>query len=213
MSMFDLPLPLHEFIGSGDDPRSVLDNRFSFLLEGLTASLWLSEPERDRRASCDLFEADQLAADVSLGPFAARCDEDRYRMMASARWRHDLLSDERSRAALLGLLDPIEVAEIEVEADQMLRPAPLEASASTGQQCDSCGAHVPEGERMLTFEVRYEPTAPDSSTESMLDSMPESARDVYEWLNKGLDDVRTEERLMATGWYWCTQCVLAELAD
>jgi hypothetical protein len=186
----ELPLPLAEFIAAGGDPRAVLGDRFEvLLLDELIRSMHLTDDERARQAARHLWHADQLAANVHDGsPFQPRDDDDRAEQLAASRWVHDLMADERARSALLGILDPLDAAGVEVVADQMLRPAPLAAHTSTGQRCESCGAYVEPGERMLTFELRYEPTT-----------------------GQPMDDLRTEEALMATAWKWCAGCVLDRL--
>jgi hypothetical protein len=209
--MIALPEALADFIATGGDPRSALGRHWCSLTEALEASLWLNERDRTARAMNDLSEARRLAAGepgICGDRLTGEVLDARIR---ASRWCHDVLMDERSRDALFAVLDPVEAAAIEVAADQAARPAPLLSHTSTGEQCESCAGWIAAGERMLTFELRYEATTSDVPPGPPILDMVEN-RDQREWLAGGLADLRIENELMNTAWHWCAECVTQALS-
>lgn len=200
--MFDLPLPLDEFLAGGGDLRSVLGTRYQHLLDDLVESLSCTADERERRAASAFQSAEMCARGQSTMPGVQMSESTLRELCALWRWEHDLMSDAVARQALFNVLDPIEIAEVEVAADQLLRPAPLIGHVSTGERCESCGTVIIAGERMLTFEVRYEPRATEVVGAELF------GRELYEQMADG----RTEEQITSTAWKWCRGCVSTAMA-
>lgn len=154
----ELPRPLHEHITAGGDPRSDLGPGFLELLDSLVDSLHLEGHDRARLADREMADAFEHASCHDLVPRATPLSVEAHRRhMYRARWAHDVLVDERSRDALLALLDRVEVAQVDIYVDHARRPAPLVGHTSTGEPCQSCGRHLHPGARMLSFELQGDP--------------------------------------------------------
>jgi integrase/recombinase XerC len=164
MTVIDIPEPLHEFIANGGDPREILGDGFSDLIAALVNAGWLTAEQCEQRAAVEMWSAIEYANGREVVPFGTpplRSVEHLRALVALDRWSHDILTDDRSRAAMLAILDRFELEMYETDLDHARRPAPLGPHTSSGQSCDSCGEHVDAGAPMLTFEVQGDPHPDD----------------------------------------------------
>ena len=201
---FELPPSLVEWIGAGRHPSELLGARWRVhLLDDLIALDWLTPDERQTQARKEMSWAEYLASGASSPDTALyRTLEARQHAARSSRWTHDLLADPAAPRALLGILDAIEAMSIEIEADRLKRPAPLEAHESNGERCASCGELEPPGTPMLTFDARHDrfsDESPPSEVEQMMRGTA-AGQELY-----------ADEEHSYTSWRWCQACVVTSL--